>query len=415
MEHLPVEVVGNILSHLQAARDVVIASTTCKKWHEAWRFHLHSLCFNCHEWPVYRYLPNAKLEVLITETIFKTVGLQELYIFMDDAQEFSAAPVIAWLMYTRETLRRFHYNVRTSSIFNIIEKCGRHKLEELVLARNSIPRFEPSYQKFPCLRLLVLSYVRISPLNLRLLLAACPKIEKLMLIGPDMTITEAQATLELTSSSLKNFYMNGINLDKFVLDADNLDKLHLNDSSIELFEFIGKGTLRVLKIEDVSLLYFDLGENTANLEVVDVSNFTITGPKFYSMISRSSKLTRLRLWNVVFDGDDEVIDLETMPVHFPRLTDLSLNYELSADILHGSNEFNNVVVLELGWSAINDLFAGWVAGLLARCPNLRRLVIHGVVSEAQTRHECQILANFTSTIVRLMRKYVNVEVQFEYE
>ncbi|KAL9994627.1 hypothetical protein Hdeb2414_s0024g00651491 [Helianthus debilis subsp. tardiflorus] len=49
---------------------------------------------------------------------------------MDDVDEFTAAPVIAWLMYTRESLRQLHiYNVRTSPAINIIEKCGRQKLQ----------------------------------------------------------------------------------------------------------------------------------------------------------------------------------------------------------------------------------------------------------------------------------------------
>ncbi|XP_065855259.1 F-box/LRR-repeat protein At1g67190-like [Euphorbia lathyris] len=427
MDHLPVEVIGNILSHLKAARDIVIASTTCRKWRHAWRSNLQSLSFNYHEWPGYRDLANADLEILITETIFQTVGLQDLYIYMDDTQEFSVASVIAWLMYTRETLRKFHYNVRTSTRFNIIEKCVRHhKLEELVLAYNSISGVEPSYQKFPCLRLLVLSYVSVSALDLGLLLTVCPKIETFMLVSPDISMSDAQATMELSSSSLKHIYLDGVRLDKFTLEAGSLEKLHLKDCTLELFELIGKGSLRVLKIDDVNLLYFDIGESTANLEVVDVSNFTITGPKFCNMISRSAKLTRLKLWGVVFE--DQVVDWETMPVCFPHLTHLSLNYDLrdnalcdlrGDDVLRGSlnvsHQFNNVVVLELGWTVINDLFTEWVAVLLARCPNLRRLVIHGVVSEAETHYECQILANFTSTIVRLMRKYMNVEVQFEYE
>ncbi|KAF5954017.1 hypothetical protein HYC85_006873 [Camellia sinensis] len=53
MEYLPVEVIGNILSRLGAARDVVIASTTCRKWREAWRNHLHTLSFNSNDWSVY--------------------------------------------------------------------------------------------------------------------------------------------------------------------------------------------------------------------------------------------------------------------------------------------------------------------------------------------------------------------------
>ncbi|PON83107.1 F-box domain containing protein [Trema orientale] len=419
MEHLPVEVIGNILSRLRAARDVVIASATCKKWRKAWRYHLHSLSFNSNEWPVYHDLTTSRLEIIITQTIFQTTGLQSLSIFMDDVDEFSAAPVIAWLMYTRETLRQLHYNVRTTPNVNIIEKCGRQRLEDLVLAHNSITGVEPSYQKFPSLKSLSLSYVSISALDLSDLLTACPKLEILSLINPEIAMSDAQATMELSSSSLKDVYIEAVNMDKFILEVDCLETLHLKDCTLEIFELISKGALKILKIDDVSVIHLDIGENTENLQVVDVSSFTIMWPKFYHMISKSSKLRRLRLWGVVFDDEDEVVDMETISVCFPWLTHLSLSYDLRDVVLHcglqGSSHLENVFVLELGWTVINDLFAEWVAGFLERCPNLKKLVIYGVVSEAKTHEECQILANFTSSIVRLMRKYIHVEVQFEYE
>ena len=88
------EVIGNILSRLSSARDVVIASATCRKWREAWRVHLHTLSFNSNDWPVYHELTTSRLEILITQTIFQTTGLQCLSIIMDDVDEFSAAPVI---------------------------------------------------------------------------------------------------------------------------------------------------------------------------------------------------------------------------------------------------------------------------------------------------------------------------------
>ncbi|KAB2631748.1 F-box/LRR-repeat protein [Pyrus ussuriensis x Pyrus communis] len=386
MEHLPVEVIGNILSRLKAARDVVIASATCKKWREAWRNHLHTLSFNSNDWSVYHDLTTSRLEILITQTIFQTKSLQCLSIFMDDVDEFSAAPVIAWLMYTRDTLRQLHYNVRTTPNVNIIEKCGRQKLEVLALAHNSVTGVEPSYQKFPCLKSLSLSYVSISALDLSLLLTACPKLQNLALINPDIAMSDAQATMELNSPSLKNIYVEAVSLDKFILEADSIENLHLKDCTLEVFELIGKGSLSVLKIDDVSVLLLDIGDNTENLQIVDVSSFTIMWPKFYNMISKSSNLKRLRLWGVVFDDEDE-----------------------------GSSSLENVVVLELGWTIISELFSDWVAGLLERCPNLKKLVIYGVVSEAKSHEECQVLASFTSSIVRLMRKYLHVEVQFEYE
>ncbi|XP_054802804.1 F-box/LRR-repeat protein At1g67190 [Prosopis cineraria] len=414
MEHLPVEVIGNILSHLGSARDVVIASATCKKWREAWRNHLHTLSFNSSDWPIYHELTPGRLEILITQTIFQTRTLKCLTIYMDDGYEFSAAPVIAWLMYTRDSLRQLRYNVRTTPNFNIIEKCGRQKLETLALARNSITGVEPTYQKFPCLKSLSLSSVSISALDLSLLLSACPRLETLSIISPDIAMSDAQTSMELSSSSLKHFYVESFRLDKFILEADLLENLHLKVCTFDVFELVSKGALKVLKIDDVSVIHLDIGESTENLEIVDVSSFTIMWPKFYHMISKASKLHRLRLWGVVFEGEDEVVDIEPISVCFPQLTHLSLSDDLRDGVLHLSL-LVNVVVLELGWTAINDLFSAWVAGLLDRCPSLKKLIIYGVVSEVKTHEECQIFAKFTESILQLGRKYMHVKFEFEYE
>ncbi|KAE8711463.1 F-box/LRR-repeat protein [Hibiscus syriacus] len=419
MEQLPVEVIGNILSRLGGARDVVIASTTCKKWREACRKHLHTLAFNSSDFPPYRDVTPRQLEILITQTIFQTTGLQGLSVLIDDVDEFPDSTVIAWLMYTRETLRRLFYNVRTSPNVNILEICGRQKLETLALAHNSITGVEPNFQRFPCLKSLSLSHVSISALDLSLLLTACPKLENLELVSPEIWMSDAQVTVELSSPTLKSIYVEAISLDKFMLEADSVESLHLRDCALELFELIGKGTLKYFKIDDVSVIHLDIGENIDNLEVVDVSNFTISWPKLYQMISGSLKLKKLRLWDVAFDDEDEVLDLETIAICFPQLKHLALSYELRDVVMHygleRSSNLENVMVLELGWTVINDLFSHWVEELLERCPNLRKMIIFGSISESKSHEECQILANFTSTIVKLMRKYMNVEVQFEYE
>lgn len=58
-----------------------------------------------------------------------------------------------------------------------------------------------------------------------------------------------------------------------------------------------------------------------------------------------------------------------------------------------SSYLENVIELELKWTVINDLFSHWVEELLKRCPNLKKLVIYGIVSEAESAKECQMLAN----------------------
>ncbi|KAK9755904.1 hypothetical protein RND81_01G058500 [Saponaria officinalis] len=338
---------------------------------------------------------------------------------MDDGDEFSASTVTAWLVYTRESLRSLYYNVRTNPNINIFDICGRRKLEKLVIVHNTITGVEPNYQRFLCLTSLSLSYVCISALDLNLLLSACPKIETLSLINLEITLSDSQVTVELNSPTLKSIYVEAISLDKFILEADSLEDLHLKDCAMEQFDLIGMGGLKVFKFDDVSVIHLDLGEAVENLEVVDVSNFTFSWFRFFQMISRSSNLRVLRLWDVAFEDLDEVVDLEAIARSFPYLSKLSFICDLREHLLHfveeGPYKMHNLALLEIGWTAIHDEFYPFLENFLEKCPNLKKLVIHGTVSDAKTHKECQILGNFTSSMVRLMRQYMHVDVHFEYE
>eukprot|EP00249_Psilotum_nudum_P002236 c15173_g1_i1 orf=233-1492(-) len=418
MESLPVEVVGNILSHVAAARDVVVASAACRKWREAARHHLHSLRFSYADWPVYRELSVSQCEILMTQTILQTNCLQELSICMSSVDEFSAAPVIAWLMFTRETLKSLTYMIQTKPNVNILERCGRHKLENLVWGFACIPTVDPSIQKFPSLVSLSLNRAAVSALDLNMLLSACPKLESLSLVNTEITLSDAQSTMEINSASLKTIFIEGLSVDNIMLEAEKLENLFLRDSTFEHFVLMSKGCLRLLRIDDVSIIQLDIGESTDLLEVVDISVFTIMWPRFYQMISRASKLKKLRLWGLPFDAEEEVMDLETIAVSFPCLSRLALNYDLGDGLyrhaMRGSSLLEKVVVLELGVSTIHDLFAPWIAGILERCPNLKRLVVYGEVSQAKSREDYQVIGRFTTFMVDLMRKFSHVDVKFEF-
>ncbi|KAG6682325.1 hypothetical protein I3842_13G134800 [Carya illinoinensis] len=416
MEHLPVEVVGNVLSSLGAARDVVKASATCSKWREAYCKHLHTLSFDTSLLPVYHHLPSiSHLEIKITRTIFQTTGLEELY-FLLDAVEFSASTVTCWLMYTRENLRRLSYNVRTTPSVNMLEIFGGHKLESLVMAHNSISGV---YKRFPCLKSLSLSYVSISVSDLNLLLIACRKIETLELVGLEMATSDEELTLELISPTLKSLYVEEISLEKIILEADSIEHLNLKLCSLLVFEIVGKETLKLFKTDDVTLFQIDTVATAENLENVDIRRFSLRWPEIYEMISRSSKLRRLRLWDMSVFKEDGIVDLETIAVSFPLLTHLSLCYDLRVGEVHhglrGSSQLVNVTVLELGWTRIDDFSSCWVEGMLRRCPNLNKLVIRGVIPMVKTPRECQMLASFTSSIVELMRKYIHLKAQFYFK
>ncbi|KAJ7535483.1 hypothetical protein O6H91_12G035800 [Diphasiastrum complanatum] len=418
MDALPVEVIGNILSLLAAARDVIIASATCRKWREAACRHLRALRFCPDDWPVYHELSTEQLEVLITQTILQTSCLHDLSLCVGD-EEFSAAPVIAWLISTRESLRFLTYMIQARPFVNLLDRCGRRKLEVLHIGNITIPTVDPKIHKFPVLRSLTLNRVSISALDIKLLLVSCPKLESLSLVNTSISLpqTDGEATLELNSQSLKSFSLEAVSLDNITLDVDNLESISLKDSTLEHFEVLSKGGLRVLKMDDVSIMQFDVGQGMENLEVVDLSNFTVIWPHLYQKISEACKLRRLRLWGPV-DVEDEVMDLETIALSFPQLTRLALSYELEDGILQhalkGSSFLEKVTVLEVGSTTINELFSQWISALLGRCPSLKRLVVHGHLSEAKVREDYQKIARFNSSVVDLMRKYVNVEIQFVF-
>ena len=137
MEHLPTKLIGNIISRLGPARDVVIASTTCKQWRHAFCYHLSTFSFNSKDSPSYHV--TSQFEILISQTLLQTTRLQGLSISMDEVGEFSVSVVISWLMRSKETLRSsLFYNVRTTLNVNILVIYERSKLETLFLAHNSI-------------------------------------------------------------------------------------------------------------------------------------------------------------------------------------------------------------------------------------------------------------------------------------
>ncbi|CAM8916643.1 unnamed protein product [Rhodiola kirilowii] len=477
MDRIPVEVIGKILSGLGAARHIVIVSATCRKWREACKY-LHTLSFSSVEWPRYIDLTTSELEISITQTIFLTKGLQRLSLVFDCAY-FSAPSVHAWLIYTRETLLELRYNVRTSLRVNTLDIFGGYKLEVIELAHISIFKVDTLLHRFPCLKSLSLRYVSVpSALHLNVLLSVCPKIESLELINPRIAMFDVHKKLKLSSPTLKSIFVEAVRVDKLIVEVECLEIFHLKDCALDDFELIGKG-LKQIKLDDVSITHLSIGENFESLEVVDISNFSNFRPIFFETILKSSSLRKLRLWNsnvmledgdgdgdedevedmdededededeVEFEAEDEVedanenevedanededletnristhqlnhysVDLETIAVSFPKLSHLSLNYNLRDGSLNhsvqGSPYLTNVTVLELGWTVLTDVFSEWVESFLERCPNLKRLVIHGVIRDAKSQDKCHTLANFTSSMFRLMRNYMHVEVQFEF-
>lgn len=72
-------------------------------------------------------------------------------------------------------------------------------------------------------------------------------------------------------------------MDNFTLVAERIECLHLKDCALEVFGFAGRGTLKQLKTDDVSVLYLHIAETAENLETVDIRNFSLICQCFYKM------------------------------------------------------------------------------------------------------------------------------------
>ncbi|KAF3627068.1 F-box/LRR-repeat protein [Capsicum annuum] len=175
-------------------------------------------------------------------------------------------------------------------------------------------------------------YRDLSTSRLEILITQTTRLQGLSILMDDVDGFSASivvAWLICTGNciTLKSIYIEAISLDKFILEADSLENLHLKDSALELFELIGK----YFKIDDVCIIHLDVGDAVDNLETVDVSNFTINWTKFYQMISKSSTMRSLRLW----DEEDEIVDVETIALCFPQLNHLAVSYDLRDDLREG--------------------------------------------------------------------------------
>ena len=103
--------------------------------------------------------------------------------------------------------------------------------------------------------------------------------------------------------------------------------------------------------------------------------------------------------------------MEPIALCFPQLSNLALSCDVRNDLLHcGLQGLSHLeVILDLRWTVVNDLFTHGVSGLHKQCTNLKKLVIRCLILKAKTHEEHQILANFTSSIVQIMRNYMHVD------
>ncbi|VFQ81414.1 unnamed protein product [Cuscuta campestris] len=452
-EKIPLEVIGDILSRVRIARDMIRASLTCKMWREAYCKHLHTLSFNDFDDRVYQELPTSDLEVLITTTIFQTPALRKLCIQIDDKHEFSAGSVVGWLMSARDNLSELFYKVRTSPSVNVLDICGRRKLETLTLGYYTIRGVEPSFQRFPSLTSLCLLCVTISIEDLNKLLLCVPKLERLelntlFLQDPD-EVGLPELTVKLCFLTLKTLLIEDIQGFEFRLEKCDIEYLRVIECAFDSFRVSDSQSLRRFRFSfsNARLLEIEEGDNLEILEIIDSH---VSQSNLFPMKIQAPKLKSFRVWGLdnklsmsfegagetVLDGSRLVLDLERTAVCSPQLTHLAIycDYAL-CDLEHhneGFSSLENVGVLEVGCEVL-DGFWEWAEKVLRRCPNVRKLIIHMIIDKYKNllpplhyattntsrnkmlrKYHCEDLAERTSSAVEMMRKYPHLQVEFVY-
>ncbi|VFQ81396.1 unnamed protein product [Cuscuta campestris] len=437
IEKLPVEIIGEILSRVGVARDVIRASLTRRKWREAFRKHLPTLSFDVSDGDhVYHEIPTADLEVLITKTLFQTNGVRKLSI-ATHSHKVSAVAVLGWLMFTRETLSELFYRVIISPTINVLDLCGMPKLKTLSLYAIKVVGVEPVFHQFPYLTSLCLNCCCISGEDLNRVLLALPKLECLELRNPEFgqvdEYFDEEITVKLRLPTLKTLLFIRVIALQLILETCDIGYLHVNDSCFGIFKVHGSKNLRHLKISKshLSLLEIEEGEN---LEILEFVTSHVVQSNLFPMKVQAPKLKMFRIWRfigermrfygdptIIVDGSELVVDLDQIAVCSPQLNHLSIFYDVEEPVnynFRGVSPLENVVILDVGWDrfkwdCVLD-FTEWTEKVLKCCPNLGKLIVHGKVIEPEDPEYLMNLAEHTSSMSEMLSKYPHIEVKFTY-
>ncbi|RAL45675.1 hypothetical protein DM860_009539 [Cuscuta australis] len=450
LEKLPLELIGEILSRVRVAGFVIRASLTCKKWREAYLKHLHTLSFaSLDDYRVYTQLPTSELEMLITKTILQSPGLRTLWIKMNMEHEFSAVSVLGWLMFARENLSELFYMVRTSPSINVLNVCGRRKLETLSLCHYTIRGVELNFQRLPSLTSLSLRCVRSSVEDLNRLLLSLPKLESLVLCSPILGDSDEvdlpEITVKLCGLTLKTLIIELLDGREFLLEKCDIGFLRVYECNFGSFQVTGSKSLRHFKFSSTHSQLLEIEEGD-NLEILEIIDSCISQSNLFPMKIQAPKLKTFRIlefdnkpsmsFGIAVGGSRLVVDLKQVAVCSPQLSHLALfcPYAL-CDIEYnfdGSSSLGNVGVLEMACYVL-DGFWEWAEKVLTHCPNVRKLIIRMIIekykkllppphfatattarNERLRKYHCVDLAKRTSLVAEMMRKYQHLQVEFSY-
>ncbi|MCO5609276.1 hypothetical protein L7F22_063500 [Adiantum nelumboides] len=148
-----VELVGKILSQMVRARDIAVASVTCRKWREAARSHIQKLSFDDLDWPI--ETSQSFREFIIAETVVRSTCLKELSIRGDYGEKFKmhAGLLVACLLHLKLMLKSFTLTSPVMQNVNLFERLASSSsvLEHLEWRQAYIPRVNAFASGLPSL------------------------------------------------------------------------------------------------------------------------------------------------------------------------------------------------------------------------------------------------------------------------
>ncbi|VFQ74476.1 unnamed protein product [Cuscuta campestris] len=425
VEKLPLEILGDILSRVRVARDVIKASLTCKKWREAYCKHLRALSFDIADFKVVNDQdPVPRIELFITKAIFQTTALRKLSILMGARYTFSAGTVGTWLLFVRETLSELVYKDGKSTTVNVLDMFGRRKLESLSLSNYRIGRGELNFERFACLTSLSLCRVIILVEDLNRFLNAPLKLESLKLDSIFLEPSYNDSCVEFHCPTLKTLFLDDMKLYQFMLESSSIECLQVKECYFSSFEVRSSKTLRDIKLSNSEAGFFKI-EQTDNLESFELTRTCVTKSNLFPMMIQAPKLKRFRFWGFeeeykyIVRGDEGsgmVLDLERMAICSPQLSHLAIFCDKRLDGLvykfGDSTSLEKVRVLEIGWDGF-DGFAEWTEKFLKCCPNVEKVIVHWDLYVGKI-HQLNDLSVQSSLLVKMMSKYQHIKMQFAF-
>ncbi|RAL45667.1 hypothetical protein DM860_009531 [Cuscuta australis] len=439
VEEFPLEVIGDILSRVRVARDVIKASLTCKKWREAYRKHLHALSLEASHIKAFygRYFRRAPdVELSISKMIFESPGLQKLSIRMCADYKFPVSLVVAWLMFVRENLLELFYEDTTSFDVNVLYIFKMQRLETLSLCDYKIKRVKPNSLRFPYLTSLTLCRVGIPVHDLNRFLHSFPKLERLKLDAPfphypdDMSFSQDKV-LNVLCPTLKMLFLDNLKLFKFILEKSSVEHLQVKRCYFVSLKVFGDNTLRGFKMSCSKVRLLAVKE-TDNVESFEIINSHFTESNWFPMAIRSPNLKNLktfRFWGfkqpstcpaavegIFPNGSRIVLDFKQMAICLPQLSHLAMLCEGVDGLVYrfgGSTSLEKVVVLEMGCDG-SKRFGKWAEKLLKCCPNAKKVIVHWVFPEGRNSDHLKDLSKQSTSMVEMMMKYRHIQWKIAY-